>query len=696
MPRAIVSYLVGLPQANVWSHAGRVECGRQANLIYVVSLTGSSASQLGQTLVSRLDDIKMSGAADLYGFIQQLSEQAIRQDCQLSLAGVLTTEQKLVLATWRSSVILRRQKVASRLLSSQNQIGILEGVWQKDDVLVISTAGANHYQTELCQRLADGFEINVIRQAINSEIGRDNQSAGIALSFITPQLNQATSPTQVTLPAPVKPPDKVKEPSIDDVEPETMTDTLNQDTDQTLSSSSVDDDFSTPDNPPESAFKSELQSRRHWLVGVKWPSLSLQFFIRIWAWLRFGMSQLTRFKPGNLQISWRTVSHVFTQVKSQASWLWQVITGQKIYLSSAPTKPRRLIFLAILAGLVFVILILSVWIWRGQNQALAQLAPMILAREQIESLTDSDVFQARTQAINLRSELSLVATASSVDSSVAQLARKELTKVDQILLDLAQKTELKELPVYLDLSSVESGFVAQLSAAAASEAGLLDMGQKKLIRLNLSDKSTTISPADTASSAAGMVYIGNNTAAILSDGIWSLVDSKTTRLIEASDANRDANLLASFDDTIYVFNPVKRNIFRYNRSSSGYSKPVGWLVEPLGAEFENIVAMAVDDQVWLGTNQGQILLFKAGRAQAFTIQGLSQPLTNITSLTTRPGMSNLYVLDSQNARVLVINKQSGQLQREVVSLSLKSASNLLVSDRGVYGVSGSLIYQLPD
>ncbi len=695
-----------------------MECAKNTILIAVLSLRGNQAQMVGQQVLDRLNRQKIDSPASLYGTIQQLVEQLTRQSVQLSLAASMVSPQKLTLATWRGSIVLRRNNLASRLLASDSDIGMIEGSLRSGDVLVFCTKVAGKYETELCQRLADGFDISVVRQAIGHEMEYDNQTAGAAMSFMT--LKDSAGAAEV--PAVVKP--IIEAPKIENrrlnlwdedrsANQETLaTDEVNNQTKfgQTSAFDAQTFDSLSTREVPQRVKHQPLQIGKvlNTIFGTIGLSVSLagKKLSKLPTFLvrpkkdeeknsNLAVAEVAEDKS-DLEVSNPTKS-IFQKIGAYLGWIWDVTTGKRVYLATAPIKPRRII-LGILAVVVLIIAViwLLLW-WQGRQKLNDSIKPLTEELSQVEKLVDSDVYAALDQANALRSKV-VAAQSSNASTEFQKKLSQELTQVDQLIKTLSEKQELQTLPVYKNLAEIKPEFLGQLSAYNQDKVVVMDSALKSLITLDTKNgelTQQTWTDADKLNPQA-VTILSNDKILVLSDGIKEIKDSKVSEAVKAADANQAASLLTSFDTTLYLFNPVKRNIFRYSLVDGKYDKPTGWLIEPLGTDFENVVSMVVDGQLWLGTNQGEIKLFKSGRAQSFKIEGLSNPLAKPLVLATTPESNKLYILESQNSRVVIVDKKTGQMIKEVVSISLRSATSLLVTNQGAWAVSGSLMYQLPE
>jgi hypothetical protein len=165
-------------------------------------------------------------------------------------------------------------------------------------------------------------------------------------------------------------------------------------------------------------------------------------------------------------------------------------------------------------------------------------------------------------------------------------------------------------------------------------------------------------------------------------------------VIDEGDSNRAAELLETYAGYIYVLNPERREIYRYAQQEAGYSDPIGWVSGAVSFDYQDVSSWAIDGEIWVATQQGGLHRLASGAEQELTVTGLDQPFTSSLKIFTDENLEELYVLEPNQERLVVLNKE-GQFLRELRSASLATTTDLFVSESGqVFTVSGSIIYAL--
>lgn len=110
----------------------------------------------------------------------------------------------------------------------------------------------------------------------------------------------------------------------------------------------------------------------------------------------------------------------------------------------------------------------------------------------------------------------------------------------------------------------------------------------------------------------------------------------------------------TFSRFVYILDPVEGNIWKYPKVRSKYSTSVAYNTQ---TPIKDAVSFAIDGDVYVLMKDGTIKKFRKGEEQKFTVERLpSLALSNPTKIYTHPDIANLYVLDPQNNRVVVITK----------------------------------------
>lgn len=406
------------------------------------------------------------------------------------------------------------------------------------------------------------------------------------------------------------------------------------------------------------------------------------------------------------QKTWQfTSKKVWPVVKAGSSQLWH--TYQNI-----PSQQKRKLHLA-LAGIV-VILGLSLLVVRWQTQKAAaetlrvdqELQPIQTLITEAKQLETENPIAARDKAAEAQMAIQKLIDAKST-STIAQKKYAAILQETQALsTHVSGLKELQTLPVFFDLRLTEPNFLANKVMIQGNLAYFLDQERKQFVALDLTKKQSSVLPlgtlgnvVDFAPTASYLYLLGNGIERwALGEGQKSLESLKTS-----GDSDKEATLLRSYSSYLYVFNPNKRNVFRYTlgsgstkaTASAKISDPIGWIVNKKDLDFSQVTTMSVDGDIWVGTKTGQILKYTSGQPVSWSVTGLKTPFDSTILLDTDDSLTKLYVLEPTKQRLVILDK-TGQFLKELKSPTLASVTTFAVSEtlQKAFMVSGSIVYEL--
>lgn len=105
--------------------------------------------------------------------------------------------------------------------------------------------------------------------------------------------------------------------------------------------------------------------------------------------------------------------------------------------------------------------------------------------------------------------------------------------------------------------------------------------------------------------------------------------------------------------------------------------------------------MAIDGSIYILFSDGSIKKYTRGKADSFSLNGLTSPLLRPTRILTSVDLNNLYILDPGNNRIVVLSKD-GTFQNAYTADVLKNARDIAVSekDKTLFILSKDKLYKL--
>lgn len=668
-----VTPVVGLPQVNGWSQIiDHVYDG--IHLVASIAVEGEAAGNVGREIVNMVLEQEPKNAQHVYEFLEYLVQFAEQQGCDLSLTLGLIINNRCILSSHHGTVWLKRGDKIGALVEATTEVALIEGSAQLDDTFIFTTQSGRQFLPTVEQQFAQGFDVDGVITALVPVVHSLENSSLNAFAFVTITKRRTE---QESVPSTNEKPRSSVQPTQSYIPKRQQETTQPEEIDEL-----------EPTSPPEEELADEvLPSLPPATAGMSVATLPELQEHEAEAAQKTRQLQLPDFKSWILGIK-RPFSRVFSK---------------KTYVGAGVSK-RSLIWLL---GIAFVVILgLAVGVWyilhlRAERAFGAELvAPFETQITAAQNLADNDPVSAREELETVVT--SLVALQAEYDASgrtqVLSAITETLGEAQEVQETISGKEEFSQLPIFYDLRLASSDFITNLVTVQGSTALFVDSQKKQAIALDLNTKQIKSIDLQSLGTVTSVSAQEEDKIALLADGLYTLALPELespVQIKEEGDSNRAATFINAFATYVYVFNPEKRNIYRYSKADDEYSDPIGWLQSPLGVSFESVRSLMIDGDLWISTDSGEILKFASGRAAEFEILGLEEPFTTTVYLFTQEVTTRLYALEPEQKRLVIMDK-NGQFIREVRSDSFASATNLFVSEavNTAFAVSGSLVYEV--
>jgi len=174
---------------------------------------------------------------------------------------------------------------------------------------------------------------------------------------------------------------------------------------------------------------------------------------------------------------------------------------------------------------------------------------------------------------------------------------------------------------------------------------------------------------------------------------FNLKDKKVRGVLPPEEGFAEVKLFSAFSGNLYLAD--KTNLWRYQGGEKGFSEKQGWFVKGREIDLSSMVSMAIDGAVWFLREDGKIFKFSQGLPVNFEIKGLDRPFLGARVLYTSGEEKNLYVLDQEGKRLVVLDKQ-GESKSQYLWSGMADVSDMVVSEREkkIFLLAGEKIYAL--
>lgn len=344
---------------------------------------------------------------------------------------------------------------------------------------------------------------------------------------------------------------------------------------------------------------------------------------------------------------------------------------------SAPRKPWVWVALAIpiIAAIVVGILFIQ------SKQRAQKFEGLLLQSQEKTALVQSAPAVSEKQAL-LAEALTFLTEAEKVkagDPRTTQLAAQIQATLDQV-----EGTVRIDAPIILyQAAPTEAAQFSRLVIAGA-DVYLLDSANHRVIRKTLDDGGIRLQPdqgspvilergrdvggyavgalADVAWAAAAGNRLSSGLLALTGDR--RLLDYNARRgvtllTVDGADRWGEPSVLAAYSGNLYVVDSGANQIRRYAATANGYESPAeDWFSLSQARSLSGAVDIAIDGAIYVLYGTGRLDKFMRGDKQAFSLEGLAQPLQQTIALyaDVDDEAKHVYVADPGAQRVVQFAK----------------------------------------
>lgn len=217
--------------------------------------------------------------------------------------------------------------------------------------------------------------------------------------------------------------------------------------------------------------------------------------------------------------------------------------------------------------------------------------------------------------------------------------------------------------------------------------------------LNVVESPLTISDTETVLSAVSMP--DKNVVVFYTDK-GRIIEYKNESFViaDTQDAGwQSAVDLGVFKKYLYLLDPGSNQIWKYGRLNDGYASAQKYVKDQI--DISKAISLAIDGSVFVLNEGGEIIELYAGQKKDFIVKDLpSEILDQASKIFTLIDQKNLYVLDSLNNRVVVIEKggtsKPSRYQKQYVFDKISPIQDLYVNEveQKMYLLTAQELYEI--
>lgn len=310
------------------------------------------------------------------------------------------------------------------------------------------------------------------------------------------------------------------------------------------------------------------------------------------------------------------------------------------------------------------------------------------------SLKDLDAAGASTSLNTASAELASALKIYPKDSQALELKKT----IDETSGEILRVFQVSDLPLWLDLGFIKERMTSTELSLSLGKLLLLDDGKKVLAMVDLKNKSQQILSGGEKLGEAKWASLNGNVAWVFSaDKGVIRVDGKSqasSAVIKPDSSWGEIRQIYGFAGNVYLMDAGSNQIWKYLPVEGGYSEKRAYFKEGVKVNLSGVKRLHIDSSVWVLSDDG-LAKYTQGSLDFFSPSGLDKPWQNPRSFFVSDRTDYLYLLDSGNDRMLVLDKK-GVYQAQYQSDKLGGVSDLVVDEEGkqAYFLEGSKIYSL--
>lgn len=276
----------------------------------------------------------------------------------------------------------------------------------------------------------------------------------------------------------------------------------------------------------------------------------------------------------------------------------------------------------------------------------------------------------------------------------AQELKKQISEQSESIL---QQFNASQASLFLELDLIKKGLKSSQMSLIGTNLVILDSETKTLVTIDIAKKSNKILAGEADLGQAKYFSVNGSFVYVYSEnkGIVrvELASQKATTVSKKDPDLSDTADIAGFGSNVYVLDPDASQIWKYVPTGSGYAEKAKYLGASVKADLKGAKRMQIESSVYVFKEGGEILRFTKGVQDNFALSGLDKGIKNPNSFFTSSDVDNVYILDTGNSRLVVVDK-TGNFKAQYQGDKFAVASDVVVDETGkkAYLLEGGKIF----
>ena len=218
------------------------------------------------------------------------------------------------------------------------------------------------------------------------------------------------------------------------------------------------------------------------------------------------------------------------------------------------------------------------------------------------------------------------------------------------------------------------------STEASSTATEVDKSQSQLLSVQIDNPDS-----DYFTQNEDFIYF------ITAEGVTRLDKGNSQEEAIIDKSWEEAGGIGVFGSNVYVLDKTD-NILKFVPSGEEFSES-NYITSD--ADLTKSVAMGIDGSIYVLDSSGNIQKFTRGAEEEFSVSGLENPMSGATRIVTGEDFENIYILDNDNSRIVVLGKDGAFIKAYSADI-LKSARDIdpQEGEDAIFVLSSDKIYKI--
>ncbi|MEK7105317.1 MAG: hypothetical protein AAB865_01375 [Patescibacteria group bacterium] len=294
-------------------------------------------------------------------------------------------------------------------------------------------------------------------------------------------------------------------------------------------------------------------------------------------------------------------------------------------------------------------------------------------------------------------------------------ARTQLNEAWQLVSQLstepeARKQKADELKTTIEAKRNQLRHMLTVEATQVADAsGLTDASLSAVVPIGSSFYGVTdkgdVYTIDTANGTLQQVEVtkgdvGGPEATTSSDAAIYWLDNGLTRFLPDTkevaplSVSRTGVDLVYYGAKMYILSPESGQVYRHQRTAAGFDGGSAWITSGVSS-LVDATSLTIDGYVWILKADGTVLRYGAGKETDWRLGIVEPALLNTKDIWTDETSKFLYVLDPNEKRIVVFNKETGALITQYTNEAFADLKSMTIDEtnKKITVLAGSKVYQ---